>query len=455
VAVATAVAAGVVLLRLGSRSLWFDEGVTLGLAREPFDRFVERVSDHEVNQSAFYALFDLWHHVGEGVATMRLLPAAFFVATVPLVFVVGRRLLDARVGALAALLVALHPLAVGWGQQLRAYTMVMFLVTLATYLLLRAVEDPTPLRVLAYALVGAVAVFAHFFAALVLLGHALSLVVRQPFPRRVAAGSAVLLAALCAPATMFVLGRQGDPLDWVVAPGLSGLLTRLGAVAGGTRIQLAAYGFAGFVGVAALWGVVRRAPRSDEAWRAALPVLWLVVPPVVVLVSTYTVKPLLVPSYLLVIVPAMAIVAAAGVVRFADRRVAGVAAAVLLAASLLGLVRYHRQEGQEAWREAMASVLDDAGPEDGIVAVPTHARPLVRYYVRHSDGPQLDTLVPSAEDGPGPAVVWELQRDAPGPQDVLPDWDPLQTYDRWLDDHYRLDDERSFERVVVRRWERR
>jgi mannosyltransferase len=385
---------------------------------------------------------------------MRLLSAAFFVATVPLVFVVGRRLLDERVGAVAALLVALHGLAVGWGQQLRGYTLVMFLVTLATYLLLRAVEDPTPLRVLAYAVVGSVAVFAHFFAALVLLAHLGSLFLRRPFPRLVAAGSGVLVAALSLPATLYVLGRQGDPLDWVVAPNLAGLVTRLGAVTGGTRIQLVAYGFAGLLGVVALWGVVRRAPRSDEAWRAAVPVVWLVVPPVLVIACTYTAKPLLVPSYLIVIVPAMAIVAAAGVVRFADRRVAAVAAVVLLVASVHGVVRYQRQDGGEAWREATASVLADAAPEDGLVANPTHARPLVEYYVRHSDGPRLETIVPSIEDGPGPEVLWEVQRNAPGPS-PLPDWDPLQTYDRWLDAHYRLDEERSFHQVVVKRYQLR
>jgi mannosyltransferase len=454
VALATVLAAVAVLIRLGSRSLWFDEGVTVGLARAPFGDFIQRITDHEVNQSAYYVLFDVWHHLGEGMATMRLLSAVFFVATVPLVFVVGRRLLDARVGALAAVLVAVHPLAVGWGQQLRAYTLVMLLVTLATYLLLRAVEDPTPVRILAYAAVVSVAVFAHFFAALVLLAHLLSLGLRRPFPRRVAAGSAALVVALSAPAVVYVLGRQGDPLDWIVAPGVVGLLNRLANVAGGTAIQLLAYGVAGVLGLVALWSVVRRAPWSDEAWRAALPVLWLGVPPVLVVLCTYTAKPLLVPSYLIVIVPAMAIVAAAGVVRFAHRRVAHAVGVALLIASLLGVARYHRQDSRELWDDAVASVLADAGPGDALVAYPTLARPLVEYYVRHSDGPHLETVVPSAGDPVGPEVVWEVQRNARGPS-PLPDWDPLQTYDRWVAHHYRVAEERSFDGVVVRRLERR
>lgn len=453
VAVATAVATVVVLIRLGSRSLWFDEGVTIGLVREPFGDFVQRITDHEVNQSAYYFLFDIWHHLGEGPATMRLLSAVFFVATVPLVFVVGRRLLDARVGAVAALLLAVHPLAVAWGQQLRAYTLVMFLVTLATLLLLRAVEDPTPLRVLAYAVVGSVAVFAHFFAALVLLAHGVSLVLRRPFPRRVAAGSGALVAALSLPATLYVLGRQGDPLDWVVAPGPGGLIARLARVTGGP-VPFVVYGIAGLLGFAVLWGAVRRPPWSDESWRAALPVFWLGVPPVLVLVSTYTVKPLLVPSYLIVVVPAMVIVAAAGIVRFADQRVGRAVAVALVVASLVGVADERRQPGQEAWREATASVLADAGPDDGLVAHPTQARALVDYYVRHSDGPRLDTIVPSVEDPPGPAVVWKIERDPDGPSS-LPDWDPLRTFDRWVDEYYRLDEERSFTRVVVRRYERR
>lgn len=453
-AVATVVAAGAALVRLGSRSLWFDEGISVGLVHAPFDTFVQRVTDHEVNQSAYYLVFNGWYRlVGEGAAAMRLLSALFFVATVPLVYLLGRRLFDARTGALAAVLLAVHPLAVEWGQQLRGYSLVLFLVTAATYLLVRAVDEPTPLRVLAYGAVASVAVYAHFFALLVLAAHAGSLVLRRPFPRQLAAGAAVVVAAVGAPAVVFILGRNGDPLRWIDAPRARGLVERLGAVAGGGPLQLVVYGGAAVLGLVVLTQVVRRSPYSDEAWRAALPALWLVLPPVVVLVVTYTVKPLLVASYLIVIVPALVLVVAAGLVRLADRRVAVATTVAVLLVSLLGLVDWYRDDGTEQWRGAIESVLADAAPGDGLVAVPTSARGAVDHYLRRLDGPPLEQLSPSLEDPPGPAVLWQLNRATRNER--LPDWDPLRTYGRWRDEHYRLVDERSFERVDVRRYERR
>ncbi len=454
VAVATLVAAGLALLRLGSRSLWFDEGISVGLVHAPFDTFVQRVTDHEVNQSAYYLVFNGWYRlVGEGAGAMRLLSALFFVATVPLLYALGRRLFDARIGALAAVLLAVHPLAVQWAQALRAYSLVLFLVTAATYLLVRAVDDPTPLRVLAYAVVASVAVYAHFFALLVLAAHGASLALRRPFPRRVAAGAVVIVAAVGAPAAVYILGRNGDPLRWIDAPGGRGLVARLAAVTGGGLPQLLVYGGAAAFGLLVLARVVRQAPFSDEAWRAALPALWLVLPPLVVVVSTYTVKPLLVPSYLIVIVPAMALVVAAGLVRIADRRVAAAATAAVLVVSLVGVADWYRDDGPEQWRGATATVLAEASPGDGLVTVPTSGRGAVDYYLRRLDGPALEQLSPSVEDPPGPDVLWQINRATL--RERLPDWDPLRTYARWRDEHYRLVEEQSFRRVDVRRYERR
>jgi mannosyltransferase len=453
VGLATLAAAAVVLDRLGARSLWFDEGITVGLVREPFGTFVQRVTDHEVNQSAFYVVFNGWYRlVGEGPAAMRLLSAACFVATVPLVYVLGRRLFDRSTGVLASVLVAIHPLAIEWGQQLRGYAMVLFLVTLATYLLVRAVEDPTPARVLLYAAVAVVAVYTHFFAALVVGAHAVSLGFRRPFPRRVAGGAVVVLAALCAPAAVFVLGRNGDPLRWIDAPRARGLVDRLGGVAGGGLLQLVVYGGAALLGLAVVVRIVRRAPWSDEAWRAAVPALWLVLPPLVVLVSTYTVKPLLISSYLIVVVPALAIVSAAGLTRISrpNHRVAAVTALVVV--SLLGWLGWRADDGTEQWRPAVEVLRAEAQTDDGVVVVPTQARGVVGYYLRHPDGPPLRVLTPSAEDPAGPEVLWQIRRDTL--RERLPDWDPLQTYARWRDEHYRLVEEWSFERVALERYER-
>jgi len=120
--------------------------------------------------------------------------------------------------------------------------------------------------------------------------------------------------------------------------------------------------------------------------------------------------------------------------------------------SLIGVAGWTADDGPEQWRGATEVLLAEASPGDGLVAVPTSARGVVDHYLRRLDGPPLDVLTPSVEDPPGPDDLWQINRATR--RERLPDWDPLRTYARWRDAHYRLMEERSFDRVEVRRYER-
>ena len=82
--------------RIGHKQLWVDEGVAVGLSHESLGRFLYVITHYEVNQSPFYVVFRAWHVLGNDPAIMRALSAVFSVATIPLVYIVGRRLYDAR-----------------------------------------------------------------------------------------------------------------------------------------------------------------------------------------------------------------------------------------------------------------------------------------------------------------------------------------------------------------------
>jgi hypothetical protein len=229
------------------------------------------------------------------------------------------------------------------------------------------------------------------------------------------------------------------------------MVSRVGKVAGGGLVQLAAYSVAVLLGVATVVRVVRRRPWSDAAWRHAMPLVWLVLPFAVVVASTYTAKPLLVGRFLIVVVPALAMVAALGVVRCRDRRLAAVVAAALIIVSVLGVASWHREDGREPWRQATASVLAAAAPGDALVVVPAQLEPTVEYYLRRLDGPPLDLVRPAADDEASSGRLWEIASNPDaGP---APPWDPLRDYDEWRDDHYSLAGERTFDDMVVRQYE--
>jgi hypothetical protein len=76
----------------------------------------------------------------------------------------------------------------------------------------------------------------------------------------------------------------------------------------------------------------------------------------------------------------------------------------------------------------------------------------VTYYLRHVDGPPLELLTPASGEPAGSDDLWEIRRNTTAER--LQDWDPLGTYADWRERHYRLADERRFDRVLLRRYER-
>jgi mannosyltransferase len=440
------------LFRLGRRSFWYDEAWTIATVDRPLGDALWRISHWEANQSPYYLLMTAWVRLGDSETFLRLLSVGFWVATVPVLFVLGRRLVDARVGAVAALLYALHGFALEWAQQVRAYTMVAFAVTLATLLLVRLVERPTTGRAVAYAAVAALAAYTQFFAVLVIGAHAVSLLVLRPSAplRRAVLVAGATLAGLLVPLGVYVLTAQGDPVGWVPSPSRSQVADVTQALGGRGWLQVVAYAVAGLTGLVAVWRVVRSDGRSPTTWRFVLPVLWLGVPLLVTVLASATVKPLLVPRYLLLVVPAVVLVAAIGLCRLDDRRLATVGVAALALVSLAGVTDVLQRGPFEDWRSAVGVVTAGAEPGDDVIVLPERAVHAVRFYSDRDGAPDLTQLAPDELGEVTSDQVWVIDRLSQGWSSGGRDLIAVG-----LARDYELVDQRRFENVDVRRYERR
>jgi mannosyltransferase len=440
------------VLRLGRLSLWYDEAYTVGTVDRPLGDALWRITHWEANQSPYYLLMTGWVRLGESETFLRLLSVAFWVATVPLLFVLGRRLVDARVGAVAAVLFALHGFALEWAQQVRAYTMAAFTVTLATLLFVRLVDRPGTGRAVAYALVAALAAYTQFFAVLVVAAHAASLLVLRPDAARrralVVAGAA--LGVLLVPLGLYVLTADSDPVGWVRSPSRNQAVDVLHDLTGGGWLQVVAYGVAGVAGLLAVLRVARAEGRSPTTWRCALPLLWLGVPLLVTVATSATVKPLLVSRYLLVVVPALVLVAAIGLCRLDDRRLAAIGVAGLVLVSAVGVAETLQRDPFEDWRGAVQVVADGADAGDDVVVLPGRAVHAVRYYAERHDDADLTLLSPDELDDLDTDQIWVLDRLTQGPSD-----EGRELLEVGLARSYELVGEQHVANIDIRQYRRR
>ncbi len=185
---------------LGVQSFWLDEGIAIDSMRHGFGGMFDSIAHTEGNPPFYFVLGWGWTRIfGDGEVGVRSLSALFGLATVPVVFTIGRRLATARVGLVAATLVAVNPLLVWFSQEARPYALVVLIGSVSVLLLLRALEQPSARALGAWAAACALLIATHYFAGLLVAVEAVWLLARvRPirWPAAAVGGVGVALAAL-------------------------------------------------------------------------------------------------------------------------------------------------------------------------------------------------------------------------------------------------------------------
>jgi mannosyltransferase len=128
-----AVAAGLRWFRIDAQSLWYDEGISAHQLTRSFPEIV-RAAALDTHPPLYYAALKAWADLaGSSELGLRSLSAAWGVLAVLLTWLIGRRVFGWLPASVAALLLAVAPLAIYYSQEVRMYTQVTALGLLAVY----------------------------------------------------------------------------------------------------------------------------------------------------------------------------------------------------------------------------------------------------------------------------------------------------------------------------------
>lgn len=383
--IAAGVAAVTCLTGLGRQPLSWDEAVTVSAARHDPAQLLALLSRTDAPLGFYYAMMHGWVSLLSVVGVvpsegwLRLPSALAAIATAALVARLATDWYGPQTGLLAGVLLAVYPLSVFYAHDARPYTLATMLVVAATMLFVRARRRPTPARLAAYSAVAVLAVYAHLFAALALVVHAVIVVVRGPRRGRwLLAGLAVALAA--AP-LVWVAAHQTGEIGWIPQPSPRAVASVLNKVAGGGAVALALCGVAVTVALSARvrrWRIV-----PDE--RAALLLGWAALPPLLLVAADF-VTPVLVARYALVAVPAVAVAVAAVCIRVRSRFVVGFTLVTLLAAAATSIIQQAQPYKYENYRAAENLVDATARPGDAMLFLPASTRVGYLQYAEHATG---------------------------------------------------------------------
>ena len=331
-----------------------------------------------MSQSAYLVLLKPWGALTANDELWLRLPSVVVAAlAAALLVVLGTRLFDRTTGIVAGVFLATNELVLQWSQEVRTYALVTFAVVLATLLFVRALDDPSRLNWLLYALVAAFAVYCHFWAGFVIATHAVSLpfAPQRPSRRRVVE-AAIVFVVLIGPALYFTMRAGREQLEWIPETSWDNMYYVLRRTTG--QNWLAAALAAG--GVIVLAYRARTRARLDE-WRLVLVAGWIFIPVVLGIVVSEVRQPIVVDHYVIVITPGIALAGALVVTLVARRQrsVAVVALVAVLVVSGYRAVQWYRSVPED-WRAAAAYVHRARTPGDTVVIAPDWAVSAYTYY---------------------------------------------------------------------------
>ena len=131
------------VLMIGNKGLWLDEAFSMWLANHSIVDMLHWIVRIDLHPPLYYLLLHTWTAInGVTASDLRMLSALFGTATIPVVYLIGKRLSGWVVGLAAALLLALSPFNIRYAQEARMFTLLMFNASVAMYALVRLLTDP-------------------------------------------------------------------------------------------------------------------------------------------------------------------------------------------------------------------------------------------------------------------------------------------------------------------------
>jgi hypothetical protein len=159
-----AVASGLRGFQIGRLSFWYDEVVTMRLARAGSPgALVARLFEIDATRAPLHPLLlEAWLAVfGSSEAAARSLSVLCGIATVFLIFEIGRIAFDASTGLWAAWLAALSPLLIVYSREARMYAWLVLVTCLCWRLLLDLTRSFTAAKAVAYVVGLTALVYSH------------------------------------------------------------------------------------------------------------------------------------------------------------------------------------------------------------------------------------------------------------------------------------------------------
>lgn len=159
---------------LGKQSIWLDEAWSIWMSKMSLSQIV---TTPENSPPLYYLALHFWVRLfGTSAVTVRFLSVLFGVLAIPMIYLVGRQLVNEEVGLLGALILAFSSFNIWSSQEARTYSLMVLLSLFSIYLFLRLLKRSSLAISIGYVLFTALLLYTHVYGLFVLIAQNIYLI---------------------------------------------------------------------------------------------------------------------------------------------------------------------------------------------------------------------------------------------------------------------------------------
>lgn len=138
------------VLLLYDKGMWLDETFSVWMANQSVADILQWIVKIDQHPPLYYLLLHYWVALnGDTPYYVRMLSVLFGAGTIPIIYLIGKRMSGAVMGLAAAAILALSPFHIYFAQETRMYTLLTFNAAVAIYALVRLLTDSRAVRPIA------------------------------------------------------------------------------------------------------------------------------------------------------------------------------------------------------------------------------------------------------------------------------------------------------------------
>ena len=138
-----ALGAGLRFWAIGAKTIWLDEAFSIWVAQHSVPEIVQWLVRIDQHPPLYYMLLHYWIDAfGDLQGAVRAFSAVCGTLAIPLFYATGKAFYDAKVGLMAALILAVAPFHVRFAQETRMYALLTLAVVAALYFLAHVLRNP-------------------------------------------------------------------------------------------------------------------------------------------------------------------------------------------------------------------------------------------------------------------------------------------------------------------------